>query len=268
MARPSQPTAAREPRPPRRAFTLVELLVACGVIAVLAGMLLPALSAARERANTVRCLTQLRQIGQAIYGYTVSNGGRLPAWSAVHFYPDDPLYQNNPASPDYAGPGWTVLLTPYLGQPPDGETYHCPAFPIEEPCVNYFLSARWMYVQQPMLRTMPIARIRDASRFVLSGDCTTPVYYPQAFGGGGAGGGGGGGATPGTSTSHDDVDKDDGAIKCLVFAGEADGFNMHRAGNNVLFADGHADTFAAFDASAMTHSPLRAGVTWEAIVAE
>jgi prepilin-type processing-associated H-X9-DG protein len=245
----------------RRAFTLVELLVVCGVIATLVALLLPALGAVRERARTVQCLSQLRQIGQAIESYAVSNKGLLPAWSAVHFYPDDPPFQDNPTSPDYAGPGWTVLLTPHLGQAPDGEVYHCPAFPLDPPCVNYFLSARWMYVHQPLLRTMPLARIRDSSRFVLSGDCTTPVYYPQAFGGSASGGGisNGGG--------RDDVDKDDGAIKCLLFAGEVDGFNIHRGGNNVLFADGHAATFAAFDAGAMTHSPS-GDATWDEVAPE
>jgi prepilin-type processing-associated H-X9-DG protein len=237
-----------------RAFTLVELLVTCGVVAVLVALLLPALGAAREHAKTVQCLSNLRQIGQAIEGYAISNKGVLPAWSAVHYYPDDPPYQDDPNSPEYAGPGWTVLLTPHLGQTPDGVVYHCPAFPIDPPCVNYFLSAKWMYVQQPLLRTMKLSRIRDSSRFVLSGDCTTPVYYPQVFGNTVAG------ANPG----RDDVDKDDGAIECLLFSGEVDGFNMHRGGNNVLFADGHAATFAAFDPGAMTHSP-DGDATWESV---
>jgi prepilin-type processing-associated H-X9-DG protein len=249
----------------RRAFTLVELLVVCGVIATLVALLLPALRVAREHAQAVRCLSNLRQIGQAIEDYAVSNKGLLPAWSAVHYYPDEPPFQNDPSSPDYAGPGWTVLLTPHLGQAPDGEIYHCPAFPLDPPCVNYFLSARWMYVHQPLLRTMPLARIRDSSRYVLSGDCTTPVYYPQVFGSSGAAGGNAGGNSNGTG--FDDVDKDDGAIRCLLFSGEVDGFNMHRGGNNVLFADGHAATFAAFDPGAMTHSPS-GDATWEAVAPE
>ncbi len=82
----------------------------------------------------------------------------------------------------------------------------------------------------------------------MSGDCTTPVYYPQMFGGG--------------SAAQDDIDKDDGPTKCLLFSGEADGFNIHGGGNNVLFADGHAATFKAFDPSAMTHSPRR-NQSWE-----
>jgi prepilin-type N-terminal cleavage/methylation domain-containing protein/prepilin-type processing-associated H-X9-DG protein len=258
----------RPPKPSdgiaRRGFTLVELLVACGVIATLAALLLPALRVVREHAKTVHCLSNLRQIGLAIEGYAASNKGLLPAWSAVHYYPDEPSYQNDPNAPDYAGPGWTVLLTPHLGQAPDGEVYHCPAFPLDPPCVNYFLSARWMYVHQPLLRTMPLGRIRDSSRFVLSGDCTTPVYYPQVFG---SSPGAGVGSINPNGTGRDDVDKDDGAIQCLLFSGEVDGFNMHRGGNNVLFADGHAATFAAFDPAAMTHSPS-GDATWDAVTPE
>ena len=62
------------------AFTLVELLVVIGIIAILVAVLLPVLNRAKEAASTTRCLAQLRQIGQAAAMYTNDNRGyTLPA---------------------------------------------------------------------------------------------------------------------------------------------------------------------------------------------
>jgi len=62
----------------RRAFTLVELLVVIGIIAVLIGIILPALARARESANRVQCMSNLRQIGGAMMIYINQSGGLLP----------------------------------------------------------------------------------------------------------------------------------------------------------------------------------------------
>jgi prepilin-type processing-associated H-X9-DG protein/prepilin-type N-terminal cleavage/methylation domain-containing protein len=60
-----------------RGFTLVELLVVIGIVALLVAMLLPALSKAKEAAKTAACMSNLRQLGQISAMYTVENNGYL-----------------------------------------------------------------------------------------------------------------------------------------------------------------------------------------------
>lgn len=63
----------------RRAFTLIELMVVIAIIAILAALLMPALSGAKARGNSVKCLNNIRQLGIALTLYAGDNDGHYPA---------------------------------------------------------------------------------------------------------------------------------------------------------------------------------------------
>lgn len=222
---------------PGRAFTLIELLVVIGIIALVIAMILPALSRAREAAAQVQCASQLRQLGAGFVNYAAQNRGWLPRWSGWH------VYGAKGTGDDEPGPGWTELIEPYYTNPLK-DVYRCPRFPPD--CeMTYFLEARWLELHDR--HAMQLSEIKTSSEFVLSGDCTAQGFYPRPYGG----------------RVTQDCDKSDESSHCLVFRNESDGFRPHRAGPNVLFADGHVLPCQEFDGRFMTFHPQQTRQDWE-----
>lgn len=233
----------------RRAFSLVELMVVIGIIAILLAIILPAMGVAREHAKAIECQSQLRQIGYALHQYAIANSGHTPTWIVHHEWLQKKLGMDN-------SPGWPALIERFLGQGPDGRIWNCPSWPEPDRCINYFLGTRWMHVQTPLLRSMPITKIRNSTTFIFVGECTAAALYDPPFG-------------TGTEADGNEVEKNDGcnSRKCLLFFGDEGGMNFHRRGNNVLFADNHVAAFKKFDPDALTYSPL-SRATWEDVTAE
>ncbi|HEY9510285.1 MAG TPA: prepilin-type N-terminal cleavage/methylation domain-containing protein [Verrucomicrobiae bacterium] len=212
----------------RKGFTLIELLVVIAIIAILASMLLPALSTAKQRAWTILCNSNLHQmgIGMTMYsddanGFYPKSGASIP-WNVI-----DPTTQMN---------SWMQQLFPYVQ---NTNVYRCPSnklLPINQQSdFNYFNGARAAFIanieagNEPAPAAANSKRIRFPVAYVLVGD--TLEFTPT------------------------DADKDDYTQNCV--GGIDNGWptidwQAHSKGQNILFADGHSKWYNGYKTNEMT----------------
>jgi len=146
-----------------RAFTLIELLVVISILALLIGILMPALSAAREAARATKCPSNLRQLATALSGYALENGGR--------FYPDAEMMMPQPS--------WIMSLDEegYLDHIED--VYHCPSDPTPSSKFGFETDSKWptsyginayFTSNHPPYNGLKMSEIENASHSVLTAE--------------------------------------------------------------------------------------------------
>ena len=145
----------------KKRFTLIELLITIAIIAILAAMLLPALSTVKKKAQEIQCANNLKQIGIGLHNYLTDWNERFfpcstPYWCATNASASFCRNYLNLKYGDYAKPG-IVLDCPAERNPQKG-------------------IAGWTYVNYgynicPYYFAETLSRVKEASRIIMFADC-------------------------------------------------------------------------------------------------
>jgi prepilin-type N-terminal cleavage/methylation domain-containing protein/prepilin-type processing-associated H-X9-DG protein len=207
------------------AFTLIELLVVITIIGILTALLFPAVKAAREKACSAQCCSNLRQIYTAMTLYADDHDDMFP--ESGDLIPWDHTDKTTGL------PSWMQQIFPYVN---NKSVYHCPID--TRSAYSYFNGVRAAYVEAGKFASLNRRRIVYPQAYVLSGDT------------GGAGASGG-------SFDPLDADKDDYTQNCVGGPAASGGgawmqWQRHGSGQNLLFADGHVQWYGGYVPSEMT----------------
>jgi prepilin-type N-terminal cleavage/methylation domain-containing protein len=224
----------------RRAFTLIELLVVIAIIAILAALLLPALAAAKQKAWTASCNSNLHQIGLAMRMFADDNGDFYPESGATIYW--------NTNDPTTGKASWMQQISTYAG---NTNVFDCPGNVQLPPDMrgpfNYFNGCRAAYVAATNFAAVKYSAILFPSAFVLSGDtCGIPGVTS---------------GEDGRNFDPQDADKDDYTQNCVGGPNNGSAYEanyqyelwqVHSLGQNVLFTDGHSKWYNGYNAAEMT----------------
>jgi len=265
------------------AFTLIELLVVIAVIAILAALLMPALANAKEQTRRIKCLSNLKQWGQASTMYVDDNNQVYPETkipegtpgAASGYNEDNPtwtdladFYYNNPPEGMDA---WFNALPPYVGSKPlyfykaieddnsgiqnfnaGGNIFTCPTARID-PLINPNIRVALQYgMNSKALWDMPSSvvylkshMINRPSSFVLYSDGRTLVNETPFYG---------------SQAKETDICKPQ--VYTTAFS------SRHLAGGSITFSDNHAGwykyTYVCSNAVTIAADPGRPDISWAA----
>jgi prepilin-type processing-associated H-X9-DG protein/prepilin-type N-terminal cleavage/methylation domain-containing protein len=201
------------------AFTLIELLVVIAIIGIVAGMLLPALTKAREKANAARCVANMHQ-------WSIALGMYADDWNDVWPYDGD---YNFPVVASQNHRAWFNVVTPYIGQQPLSNLYLAARFPTPRNAS--------VWVCPSATNKTPNVSLGNAVFYYSLSVCSHPTTSPT-----------GGAPTDWPFHRNQYVAPATTFIFCEEpednfpeTSGEYDTVTRHSGGSNFVFVDGHVE---------------------------
>lgn len=209
------------PAPRPVAFTLIELLVVIAIIAILAGMLLPALGRAREKARSMSCLNNLRQLGLSMVFYADDHRGNFPARVSNNRWPTQlrPYYRT-----------LALLKCPNDVRKAPARQSTDPKFPADDALRSYIINGWNDYFMVTLKmgdlgaaegRAVPESAIREPALTIVFGELRTNSAV----------------------ASHFYMDFLEGNDRDVIWRNRHGGGTLlnKTGGSNYTFADGHAE---------------------------